>query len=78
MNEPSYKPSLGKLFCDAADIRFRMSHLSTNKEVSNILNQKRTAVREVVVEKDLSRSDNKKLTNCNIQITTKGLEAFEK
>jgi len=61
VNEPSYKPSLGKLFCDAADIRFRMSHLSTNKKVSNIPNQKRNTIREVVVEKDQSRSDNKKI-----------------
>ena len=72
--EPSYKPSLGKLFCEAANARFRINHSKSNEE-SKLPYQNKTIFREVSLEKDDSKITNDKKSKCVIKITSNGLEA---
>ena len=74
--EPSYKPSLGKLFCDAANARFRIIHKELNEKDSKVLYQKRGSIREILIEKDDSKTNIDTLSKCSIQITCKGLESM--
>ena len=54
-NEPSHKPSLGKLFCEAANVRFRISYLNSNENEPKLLYRNSTVFREVSLEKDDSK-----------------------
>lgn len=73
-NEPSYKPSLGKLFCEAANVRFRISYLNSNENEPKLLYRNSTVFREVSLEKDDSKIASNKKSKCVIKITTNGLE----
>ena len=73
--EPSYKPSLGKLFCEAANARFRINHSKSNQKESKLPYQNKTIFREVSLEKDDSKITNDKKSKCVIKITSNGLEA---
>jgi len=73
--EPSYKPSLGKLFCDAANTRFRIIHKKLIEKDNKVLYQ-RGSIREILLERDDSTSNIDTLSKCSIQITCKGLESM--
>ena len=73
--EPSYKPSLGKLFCDAANTRFRIIHKKLI-EKDNKVSYQRGSIREILLERDDSTSNIDTLSKCSIQITCKGLESM--
>ena len=73
-NEPSYKPSLGKLFCEAANVRFRISYLNSNENEPKLIYRNSTVFREVSLEKDDSKIASNKKSKCVIKITTNGIE----
>ena len=71
----SYKPSLGKFFSDAADIRLRIDYAKSHNEWKSLQDSTINSVRKIVVEKDVSGNINRlNYKSCLINITNKGLE----
>ena len=71
----SYKPSLGKLFSEAANIRLRIDYLKSHKELSILQDTTIPGGRKIVVEKDVSGNiSHLNYRSCLIKITNKGIE----
>ena len=72
----SYKPSLGKLFSDAANVRFRIDYSKSVDGNINLPHQCKRNRREIIAEKDIiDRNVNDKSYNfCLFEITSKGIE----
>ena len=72
----SYKPSLGKLFCDAANVRLRIDYpkLQNGSKYFNYIG--RNSVRKIVLEKDIvsGNINDPNYNTCVTTITNKGLE----
>ena len=72
----SYKPSLGKLFCDAANVRLRIDYPKLHNESKYSHYIGRNSVRKIVLEKDIvsANIDDPNYNTCVTTITNKGLE----
>ena len=71
----SYKPSLGKLFSEAANIRLRIDNLKSHKELSILQDTTIPCGRKIVVEKDVNGNiSHLNYRSCLIKITNKGIE----
>ena len=77
---PAYKPSLGKLFCDAANVRLRMEYATSMDGDTKLLDKQKYINRKIIMEKDIvtDRDANaKNFDSCLIKITNNGFEEIK-
>ena len=73
----SYKPSLGKFFSDAANIRLRMEYVTSMDSDIKFLYKQKHIVRKIMKEKDIITGRDANANNydsCLIKITNNGIE----
>ena len=75
-NTATYKPSLGKLFSDAANIRLRIDYLKDDIKQKGQTLEDRSATRQIYVETNNggTNSFQRNENSCFIKITNKGFE----
>ena len=75
-NTATYKPSLGKLFSDAANIRLRIDYLKDDINQKGQTLEDRSTKRQIFVETNngCTNSFQRNENSCLIKITNKGFE----